>query len=120
MLFSSVSPRWTIVTLRAWEEKNIAAWPAALPGPRLGRRAGAPGARHAGGEAEVVLDPGGRARLAAGRLALDDDRLETFRGAVDGRRQAGGGRTHDHRGVLRGGGLGRDAQQLGHAPQLGS
>ena len=35
MLFSSVSPRWTIVTLRAWVEKNIAAWPAELPAPMM-------------------------------------------------------------------------------------
>ncbi len=33
MLFSSVSPRWMIVTLRAWLEKNIAAWPAEFPAP---------------------------------------------------------------------------------------
>src|SRR5205085_807631 len=35
-------------------------------------------------EAEVVLDPGGGAGLATGRLALDDDRPKSFRGAVDG------------------------------------
>ena len=38
-------------------------------------------------EAEVVLDPRRRAGLAAGRLALDDDRAEALRGAVDRRRE---------------------------------
>ena len=33
MLFSSESPRQTMVTLRAWFEKNIAAWPPELPAP---------------------------------------------------------------------------------------
>ena len=36
-----------------------------------------------GGEAEVVLDPAGRAGLAAERGALDDQRVEPFGGAVD-------------------------------------
>ena len=35
MLFSSVSPRQRIVTLRAWVEKNIAACPAELPAPTM-------------------------------------------------------------------------------------
>ena len=35
MLFSSASPRQRIVTLRAWVEKNIAAWPAELPAPTM-------------------------------------------------------------------------------------
>ena len=35
MLFSSVSPRQRIVTLRAWVEKNSAAWPAELPAPTM-------------------------------------------------------------------------------------
>ena len=74
--------------------------------------------RDARREAEVVLDPRRRARLPAGRLALDDDRPQTFRGAVDGRRQAGRPGADDHRVVLRGGGLGRDAEQLGYAAQL--
>ena len=46
-------------------------------------------ARHAGREAEVVLDPRRRAGLAAGRLALDDDRAQALRRAVDGRREPG-------------------------------
>ena len=33
MLFSSASPRQTMVTLRAWLAKNSAAWPAELPAP---------------------------------------------------------------------------------------
>ena len=35
MLFSSVSPRQRIVTLRAWFEKYSAAWPAELPAPTM-------------------------------------------------------------------------------------
>ena len=35
MLFSSESPRKRIVTLRAWAEKYIAAWPAELPAPMM-------------------------------------------------------------------------------------
>ena len=35
MLFSSVSPRQRIVTLRAWVEKYIAAWPAEFPAPTM-------------------------------------------------------------------------------------
>ena len=75
-------------------------------------------ARHARGEAEVVLDPRGRARLAAGRLALDHDRPEPLGRAVHGGRQAGGPGADDHRVVLRGRRLGRDVEQLGHPPQL--
>ena len=35
MLFSSASPRQTIVTVRAWLEKNSAACPAELPAPMM-------------------------------------------------------------------------------------
>ena len=35
MLFSSPWPRQRIVTLRAWVEKNIAAWPDELPAPTM-------------------------------------------------------------------------------------
>ncbi len=35
MLFSSEAPRQRMVTLRAWVEKNIAAWPAELPAPTM-------------------------------------------------------------------------------------
>ena len=52
------------------------------------------------------------------RLPLDDDRRETFRGAVDGRRQAGRPGADDHHVVIGGGGFGRDAEQLGYAAQL--
>jgi hypothetical protein len=68
------------------------------------------------GEAEVVLDPGGRARLAARRLTLDDDRTEPLGGAVDGGCQPGGPCADDHRVVLRGCRLGRDVEELCHPP----
>ena len=45
-------------------------------------------ARDARREAEVVLDPRRGAGLAARRLALDHDRPQALRGAVDGRGQA--------------------------------
>ena len=48
--------------------------------------------RHAGREAEVVLDPRRRAGLAAGRLPLDHDRAQALRRAVHGRGQPGGAR----------------------------
>ncbi len=35
MLFPRPSPRQRIVTLRAWVEKNIAAWPAEFPAPTM-------------------------------------------------------------------------------------
>ena len=54
-------------------------------------------ARDAGREAEVVLDPGRGAGLAARRLALDDERAQTLRGAVDGGGEPGrAGADHDH------------------------
>ena len=71
-------------------------------------------ARHARREAEVVLDPRRGAGLAAGRLALDHDRAQALRRAVDGRGQAGGPGADDHRVVLRRGRLGAEAEQLGH------
>ena len=77
-------------------------------------------ARHPAREAEVVLDPRGRACLAAGCLALDHDRPESLGRAVHGRRQAGRPRADDHRVVLRGRRLGRDLEKLGHAPKLRS
>ena len=71
-------------------------------------------------EAEVVLDPRGRARLAAGRLALDHDRPKALGRAVHGGCEAGRPRADDHRVVLRGRRLGRDVEQLGNLPQLRS
>ena len=77
-------------------------------------------ARHARREAEVVLDPRGRARLTARRLAFDHDRPESLGRAVHGGGQAGGPRADDHRVVLRGRRLGRDVEELGHPTQLRS
>ncbi len=51
-------------------------------------------------EAEVVLDPGRRAGLAAGRLPLDHDRAQALRRSVHGRGQPGGPGADDHRVVL--------------------
>ena len=75
-------------------------------------------ARHARREAQVVLDPRRGAGLAAGRLALDHDRAQALRCAVHGGGQPRGAGADDHRVVLGGGGVGGEAQQLGHAPQL--
>ena len=58
-------------------------------------------------EAEVVLDPRRRPGLAAGRLALDDDRPQPLRRAVDGRGEPRGPGADDHGVVLGGRGLGR-------------
>ena len=59
------------------------------------RAAGQLGAADPGREAEVVLDPPRRARLAAERGALDDQRVESLGGAVD-RRGESGGAAADH------------------------
>ncbi len=63
---------------------------------RLGDRAARElGAADPGREAEVVLDPAGRPRLAAERGALDDERVEPFGGAVDRGREACGAAADD-------------------------
>ena len=65
MLFSSASPRHTIVTLRAWLEKKSAACPAELPGAD-----------------DVHVEPVRVGRLAARRAVVDalaDQRLHTGR-----------------------------------------
>ena len=57
---------------------------------RLGdRAAGQLGAADPGREAEVVLDPARGAGLAAEHGALDEQRVEALRGAVDGGAEAG-------------------------------
>ena len=52
------------------------------------------GARHAGGKAEIVLDPHAAARLAAGRNALQQHRPQSFRGRIDRGGQPGRAGTH--------------------------
>ena len=59
-------------------DQDLGAEPSRLPK----RAAGELVTGHAVREAEVVLDLGRRAGLAAGRLALDDERAEPFGGAV--------------------------------------
>src|SRR5262249_22207145 len=51
----------------------------------------------AGGETEVVLDPGAGARLPAGRLGLEDENVEAFGCGVDGGGQPRRARAHDDR-----------------------
>src|SRR5580765_1873658 len=68
---------------------------------------------HARREAEVVLDLGRGAGLAAWRLALDDDRPQTLRRSVHRGSEAGGAGADDHRVVLGRGGLGLEAEELG-------
>ena len=75
-------------------------------------------AGHARGEPEIVLDPRGRARLAAGRLALDDDGTQALGRSVNRRGQPGGSGADDHRVVLGRLGLGADVEQLGHPAEL--
>ena len=92
----------------------------AEPAGLLQRPAGELLARYPRREAEVVLDPGRRAGLAAGRLALDHDGSQALRRAVDGCRQAGRPGADDHGVVLGRGRLGGESQELGHAAQPGS
>ena len=54
------------------------------------------GATDPGREAEVVLDPARRARLAAERAALDDERVEPLGRAVDRRAEPCGTAPDDH------------------------
>src|SRR5437764_1401067 len=49
-----------------------------------------------GGEAEVVLDTGARARLATGGGGLEHEDVESLRRAVHRRREPGGSRADDH------------------------
>ena len=87
--------------------------------PRLLQRpAGKLVAGDARREAEVVLDPGRGARLAARGLALDHDRPQALRGAVDRGREAGRAGADDHRVVLGCGRLGAEAEQLRDAAKL--
>ena len=69
---------------------------------------------------QVVLDPRGRARLAARSLPLDDDRLQAFRCSVDGCGEPRRTRAHDHCVVLRGLRLGTEVEQLGHSAVMRS
>ena len=72
----------------------------------------------AGREAEVVLDAGRGAGLAAGRLALDGDDPKSLRGAVDRRGEPGRAGPDDDDvvlGVLR---LGREVEEFGDPPGL--
>ncbi len=72
-------------------------------------------AGHARGEAEVVLDPGRGAGLAARRLALDHDRAQALGGAVHGGREPRGPGADDHGVVLRAAGSVPRPEQLGDA-----
>ena len=63
-------------------------------------------------EAEVVLDAARLARLAAGCLALDHDRLQPLRGVVDRGRQPGGPAADDHEVVVLGRRLAGDAEAV--------
>ena len=92
-------------------DEDLGAEPARL----LQRAPGELVAGDAVGEAEVVLDPRRRAGLAAGRLALDDDRAQALRGAVHGGREPGGPGADDDRVVLRVLGLRAELEQLGDA-----
>ena len=76
-------------------------------------------ARDARREAEVVLDPRRGAGLAAGRLALDDDRAQALRRAVHGGGEARGPGADDRpcRTRRRSASV-REAEQLGDAAQL--
>ena len=65
---------------------------AAGPARARGSRARRPIRRR---EAEVILDARRRARLSSRRLALDEQRRQSFRCAVHGRRQARRTRAHD-------------------------
>src|SRR5215207_7635729 len=63
-------------------------------------------AAETGREAEVVLDPRAHPGLTARRLPFDEEGVQTLRGAVDGRGQAGRAAADNHQIVERKGRLG--------------
>ena len=68
-----------------------------------------------GREAEVVLDPARRARLAAERAALDDERVEPLGRSVDGRAETRRAAPDDHEvDLLARSELEPDAERPGH------
>ncbi len=68
-------------------------------------------------ETEVVLDPRARPGLAARGAGVDDERGESFRGAVHGRREPRRARAHDGEVVLRKRRPSDEAQHPGHVLQ---
>ena len=88
---------------RVLDRQQLGAEPSRL----VDRAAGEVGAGQAAREAEVVLDPARHPRLAAGRLALDEDGLQALGRAVDRRGQSGGAAADDHEVVV----LGRRARR---------
>ena len=77
-------------------------------------------ARDAAREAEVVLDARRRAGLAAGRLALDEQRAQPFGCSVHGRRKARRAAAHDHEVVGVAPGLDLQADPFGQLGDRGA
>ena len=101
-------PRRGVDALDRARDEDLRAEPARL----LQRAAGELVARHAGGEAEVVLDPRRGPGLTARSLPFHDHGVEPLGRPVDRRSQAGGPGADDHRVVLRRLRLGAQLQQL--------
>ena len=95
-------------------DKDLGAEPSGLPK----RPAGELVTGHPVREAEVVLDLGGRAGLAAGRLALDDERAEPLGGAVHGGGEPRRPRPDDDDVVLRRLRLGWELEELRDPTEL--
>ena len=111
---TSPSSRWSLVRSRI-DPRDVAGHEdlGAEPPRLLQRAARELVAREALREAEVVLDARRGAGLAAGRLALDDERAEPLGGPVDGGGEPGGAGT-DHDDVVLG-----TRRLRGQAEQLG-
>ena len=97
-------------------DEDLRAEPACL----LQRSAGQLVARHAGGEAEVVLDPRRGPGLTARGLPFHHHGVEPLGGAVDRCSQTGGSGADDHRVVLRRLRLCPQLEELRHTTQLGA
>ena len=85
-------------------------------------RHGAPrqfAATDAGWKPKIVFNSGTAARLPAGRVAIEQQRPQPFRRAVDRRREAGGTGAHNHKVVQIERGRKRSAEALGHLTRLG-
>src|SRR5437667_232468 len=93
----------------------MAPCPAELPPPTTNTRF----PLDAGRETQIIFDPGARAGLPAGRMAIDQQRPEAFRRTVHRGPQAAWTSADDHEIVQIACGRERPAETLGHLAWFG-
>ena len=115
-LVSILEPDDVAVGARLEPDRAVGRRGAGAELPRLRDRPGRElGAADAGREAEIVLDPARRARLAAEPAALDDERVEPLGRSVDGRAETRRAAPDDHEvDLLARSELEPDAERPGH------